>query len=125
MPISAQLVALAHSYDHQMDGVATAIRLPRSRIHRHLEGARLPGPLPGRDSLLEGGDDAVGDFLAEIAFDWSTCRSHRGSLHSKPGSGISPSKPEPSNCSPPNKSSRSESASRSLPLALARDTGPV
>src|SRR5438128_6641895 len=108
-----------------MDGVASAIGLPRSRIHRHLEGTRLPGPLPGSDPLFEGSDDAVRDFLAEIPFDWSTCRLHRGSLHSKPGSGISPSKPDPSNGSPPNKSSRSESASRSLPLALARDTGPV
>src|SRR5438552_7917042 len=107
-----------------MDGVPAAIRLPRSRIHRHLEGARLPGPLPGCDSLLEGSDDTVGNFLAEIAFDWSTCGPHRGSLHSKPGSGISPSKPEPSRSSPRNESSRSVSASSSLPLVLARDTGP-
>src|SRR5207247_9020178 len=29
------LVALAHFYDHQMDGVAAAIGLPRGRILRH------------------------------------------------------------------------------------------
>src|SRR5213592_2421979 len=100
-------IALAHSDYHQMNGVAAAIRFPRSRIHRHLECTRLPRPLPGCDSLLEGSDDAVGDFLAEIAFDWSPRRGHRGPLHSMSGSGISASKPEPSSCSPANDSSRS------------------
>src|SRR5437867_1010237 len=101
-----------------MNCVAAAIGLPGSRIERHFESTWLPGLLPGCDSLLERGDDLIRDFLAEIPLGWSTCRAHRGYLHSERGSGISISKPDPSSCSPPNKSSRSGPASRLLALAL-------
>src|SRR4030095_15314996 len=108
-----------------MDCITAAIGLPRSRIERHFEGPRLPGLLPRCGSPFEGSDDGVRDLLAEIPFDWRTCQVHRGSLHSNSGSGNSPSKPEPSSCSPPNDSITSGTVSRLLPLALIRNVGWV
>src|SRR5262245_2860169 len=119
------LIAIAHANNHQMDCITAAIGLPRSRIERHFEGPRLPGLLPRCSSPFEGSNNGVRDFLAEIPFDWRTRPVHRGSLHSKSGSGKSSSKPDPSRFSPPNGSSRSGTVSRLLSLALIRDAGWV